>query len=153
MGSGRVPGLCLLLLLVHARAAQHGKAAQGKGGAVRDCGAAGRRDRGAAGRRGPSHQGRCLEVRGCQDPALCPPTLRPVGHRDARPRGAARQAIAPGEGGGQQKGACMHFCRLPCHHLASSSEVRENLLSNIARDSTLELETEGRKFSTLLYAS
>ncbi|GAB1300786.1 Signal peptide, CUB and EGF-like domain-containing protein 3 [Apodemus speciosus] len=28
MGSGRVPGLCLLVLLVHARAAQHGKAAQ-----------------------------------------------------------------------------------------------------------------------------
>ncbi|XP_040329200.1 signal peptide, CUB and EGF-like domain-containing protein 3 isoform X1 [Herpailurus yagouaroundi] len=28
MGSGRVPGLCLLVLLVHARAAQHSKAAQ-----------------------------------------------------------------------------------------------------------------------------
>ncbi|KAL6082352.1 hypothetical protein STEG23_021507, partial [Scotinomys teguina] len=28
MGSGRVPGFCLLILLVHARAAQHGKAAQ-----------------------------------------------------------------------------------------------------------------------------
>ncbi|XP_057650462.1 signal peptide, CUB and EGF-like domain-containing protein 3 isoform X1 [Chionomys nivalis] len=28
MGSGRVPGFCLLVLLVHARAAQHGKAAQ-----------------------------------------------------------------------------------------------------------------------------
>lgn len=48
MGSGRVPGLCLLVLLVHARAAQHGKAAQGKGGAaqrvavgLRGCGTAG----------------------------------------------------------------------------------------------------------------
>ncbi|KAB1261530.1 signal peptide protein; CUB and EGF-like domain-containing protein 3 [Camelus dromedarius] len=31
MGSGRVPGLCLLVLLVHARAAQHSKALQEKG--------------------------------------------------------------------------------------------------------------------------
>lgn len=31
-GSGRVPGLCLLVLLVHARAAQHSKAVQGKEG-------------------------------------------------------------------------------------------------------------------------
>lgn len=61
MGSGRLPGLCLLVLLVHARAAQHSKAAQGKEG--------GARGRGAAGAAGPEGwgaiskgQGRCWEA-------------------------------------------------------------------------------------------
>lgn len=101
MGSGRVPGFCLLVLLVHARAAQHGKAAQGKGGAARGCG--------SAGRRGPN-QGRCLEVRGCQDPALCP-GLSGQGQTSGR--------CAPGEalGGawGRPAAGSMHFCRLLCH--------------------------------------
>lgn len=53
MGSGRVPGLCLLVLLVHARAAQHSKAAQGKEG--------GARGRGAAGAAGPEGGGAISE--------------------------------------------------------------------------------------------
>lgn len=68
MGSGRVPGLCLLVLLVHARAAQHSKAVQGKEGGARGRGAAG-----AAGPEGggafPEGQGRCREACGCQDRA------------------------------------------------------------------------------------
>lgn len=51
MGSGRVPGLCLLVLLVHARAAQHSKAVQGKEG-------------GARGRRGFRVRGRGRDFRG-----------------------------------------------------------------------------------------
>lgn len=70
MGSGRVPGLCLLVLLVHARAAQHSKAAQGK--------ERGTRGRGAAGAAGPEGGsafseglGRCWEACCCHDRALC----------------------------------------------------------------------------------
>lgn len=71
MGSGRVPGLCLLVLLVQARAAQHSKAAQGKEG--------GARGRGAAESAGPEGgdeiskgQGRCWEACFCQDPHSAP---------------------------------------------------------------------------------
>lgn len=96
MGSGRVPGFCLLVLLVHARAAQHGKAAQGKGGAARDCGAAGLRDDGARVRAGAW---KCVAVR--TRPCV------PDSPARARPLGAARLAKRLKEpGGGRQQGAC-----------------------------------------------
>lgn len=75
MGSGRVPGLCLLVLLVHARAAQHSKAVQGKEG-----GARGRRAAWAVGPEGggaiSEGQGRCWEACCCQERALCTRTPR-----------------------------------------------------------------------------
>lgn len=72
MGSARVPGLCLLVLLVHARAAQHSKAAQGKEGGTRGRGAAGAGE--PEGRDAISEgQGRCWEACCCQDLALITP--------------------------------------------------------------------------------
>lgn len=78
MGSGRVPGLCLLVLLVHARAAQHSKAVQGKEGGARGRGAAG-----VSGSEGggaiSEGQGRCWEECSRQDRAPCtqPPRRGP----------------------------------------------------------------------------
>lgn len=101
-------------------------------------GAAGRRGGGAAGRRGPS-QGRCLEVRGCQDPALCPGTPRPG--PDFGALRAGRSAWRSLGAAGRREHALLPASLPP---LASSAEVRESSPRHCQG-----LETEGRKFPAM----
>lgn len=153
MGSGRVPGLCLLVLLVHARAAQYSKAAQGKEGGARGLGAvlaAGPQGLGAI----PEGQGRCWGACCCQNPALCTRTPRP----GARPLGAAPRAKSR-TSWGRQRGVRNSWgrwaeettrLRIPLdfihpQHLRKTScppksEREFSLLSNIARNLRCGLE-------------
>lgn len=152
MGSGRVPGLCLLVLLVHARAAQHSKAAQGKEGGARGGGAAG-----TAGPEGggaiSEGQGRCWGACRCQSLALC--TRTPAGDLTSGRCVPGERLEEPGatrsseKFGGPWAEVATHLRILPdfiatpasSKDFLSSKSLRENLLfSDIARNLSCGLE-------------